>query len=241
MISARLMILLVVAVALTAVVATATTLGVGKGSLLVWNARVSAPPAPSHLEGEFHHSTPTIVLTWEPVARAEYYWVYRQEDGGSVTRLADTSQESYTDTDIEEGVQYRYFVTSVGADGLESRPSGRVTVLAVEPTPTPKPTPTATPEEQGDSEATPTPVAQATDEPAVDDPLEIQARWLGADWIDDNANPAYQIVTSTCQAEEDGSHWAVTCLGELRGCQGPVCWRTFRACVFGQPSIRDWC
>ncbi len=164
----RLAILVVIAIALTAIVGFATTLDIGRGTLFVWSEKVELPPAPDGLAAEFHHSTPTVVLTWEAVERTARYRLYRQPQGGSFERIASPGTESYNDTGVEKGVQYRYFVTAVGEDGLESRPSGRVTVLTMDPTPTPTPTNAPAPTPANAPAPTPTnaPAPTPTNTPA---------------------------------------------------------------------------
>jgi hypothetical protein len=72
----------------------------------------------------WHHSTPTIELTWPAVEGAVYYNVYRgTEPGGPYTGIASTPEPTYTDTDILEDTTYYYVVTAIDSEGFESLPS----------------------------------------------------------------------------------------------------------------------
>ena len=178
------------AVLVSAITASAALLRVDGGGLQVFTfpADIEVPPPPlTNLEAEYHHSLPTVDLTWEELADGVNYNVYRGATaGGPYERIGGSETESYADTDIIEGQTYYYVVTAVGANGLESPPSNEAEVLiavatpttinapqatsTAEPTPVPtpeltlEPTPTSTPE----ATATPTPEPTAGPEPNPD-------------------------------------------------------------------------
>jgi len=55
-------------------------------------------------------------ISWEPVPRAGLYRVYYKGSGGW-TKLTDTAETSYLDTDVENGKRYTYTVRCLTADG----------------------------------------------------------------------------------------------------------------------------
>lgn len=62
----------------------------------------------------------------EPVSQ---YKVYRANGGsGAFHNLASTGQTNYTDTNVQSGSRYDYYVTSVDSSGVESAPSNTTTV-----------------------------------------------------------------------------------------------------------------
>jgi hypothetical protein len=58
------------------------------------------------------------------------YNVYRISGSGSPVKLTNglVSGTQYTDTTVEAGKTYSYYVTSVDSKGVESQPSGKITV-----------------------------------------------------------------------------------------------------------------
>ena len=76
-------------------------------------------------------STPhQVELTWNAPADSSAvsnYKVYRALSGtGSFARVAVTGQTTYTDTGVQSGNAYDYYVTSSGSGG-ESKPSNTFT------------------------------------------------------------------------------------------------------------------
>lgn len=58
-----------------------------------------------------------IVVNWEPAPGANMYRLYRRKGKERWTKVGDTTQSCYVDTDAEVGVQYRYTVRCVSDDG----------------------------------------------------------------------------------------------------------------------------
>jgi len=89
------------------------------------------PAAPAELA--VTRLTPSEVgLAWGAVADASSYKVYRIElPDGSAAYIGQSVAAEYTDTAVVEGAGYSYYVTAVNAAGLESEPSGAVTVNAI--------------------------------------------------------------------------------------------------------------
>jgi uncharacterized repeat protein (TIGR01451 family) len=71
-----------------------------------------------------------VQLTWEDVAQATSYNVYRATSSGGFILLATTTVERYDDTTAANGQTYRYRVTAVSAGG-ESAPSNECTTMAI--------------------------------------------------------------------------------------------------------------
>ena len=73
------------AVLVSALTASAALLRVDGGGLQSFTLPADIevpPPAPTGLEGEYHHSAPTVDLTWENVAGGVNYNVYRGATAG---------------------------------------------------------------------------------------------------------------------------------------------------------------
>jgi len=76
-------------------------------------------------------STPhKVELNWNAsTTGVSQYKVYRATGGtGSFKNLASTGQTTYSDTTVQSGQRYDYYVTSVGSSGGESKPSNTTTV-----------------------------------------------------------------------------------------------------------------
>ena len=58
-----------------------------------------------------------VTLSWNELASADGYAVYRSENGGSFSRLAETDKASYTDSKVAAGVKYSYKVAPVFGTG----------------------------------------------------------------------------------------------------------------------------
>ena len=68
-----------------------------------------------------------IALSWESVAEASSYRLYRSATLGETwVRIAETADTSHVDESVSNGVQYLYSVSSVGASGIESSRSEAV-------------------------------------------------------------------------------------------------------------------
>ena len=53
-----------------------------------------------------------IDVSWNAVAGASHYRVYRKEAGGNWRMLGDVTSTSYADTNVKSGVQYQYSVAA---------------------------------------------------------------------------------------------------------------------------------
>ena len=97
----------------------------------------AAPPSsPTNVEATSQDGS--VALTWDGVAAADEYRVYRATSStsgvsGSPVSDAPLTESTFTDSSVENGTQYYYRVTAVG-EGGESDPSSEVTVR---PFPTP--------------------------------------------------------------------------------------------------------
>ncbi len=70
-----------------------------------------------------------VQLQWDNMEDIDYFKVYR--DG---TNIADSYNNAFLDTGVENGIQYEYYVTAIYSDsGEESDPSNRVTVTPMPP------------------------------------------------------------------------------------------------------------
>ncbi len=95
---------------------------------------VPEPPPPRALEGVFQSGA--VILTWElhPDWNGESFRVYSKRDtDADFFRIAEVTSCAggvctYTDVNVLEGIRYRYFVSSVNIEGLES-PSQEIEVL----------------------------------------------------------------------------------------------------------------
>jgi hypothetical protein len=104
----------------------ATTTGSQKGVLTI-NSNSSTNPS---LTINLNASTTghRVELSWNPPAASSNavsnYKIYRATGtSGTFAKLATTGQSSYTDTNVQSGTAYNYYVTSVGSSGQESKPS----------------------------------------------------------------------------------------------------------------------
>jgi fibronectin type 3 domain-containing protein len=87
------------------------------------------PSTPAGLAAE--PGTNSIELSWErnTEPRFQGYNVYRAVEGGPLEKIASLiASPSYTDRQVEAGKSYRYQVTSVGTNSLESARSVEVAV-----------------------------------------------------------------------------------------------------------------
>ena len=58
-----------------------------------------------------------ILITWDEIAGAEQYRVFRKTEGGTWETLITTKSLQYTDKTAKQGVTYRYTVRCVASDG----------------------------------------------------------------------------------------------------------------------------
>lgn len=89
------------------------------------------PAAPAGLAAV--PSTASIELVWERNTEPNLagYRVYRASGDGPFERIGDTQElPAYSDRKIEAGKTYRYAVTAVKKNGVESKPSGPVQASA---------------------------------------------------------------------------------------------------------------
>ena len=90
-----------------------------------------APSAPAGLSAEF--GTSAIELSWErnTEPRFQGYNVYRSVDGGAFEKIASViTAPALSDRQIESGKKYRYQVSAVGTNSLESARSVIVEIAA---------------------------------------------------------------------------------------------------------------
>lgn len=88
-----------------------------------------APSAPAGLAADL--GTNSVELSWErnTEPRFQGYNLYRAAEGGAFEKIASLiASPSYTDRQVEAGKSYRYQVTSVGTNTLESARSAEVSV-----------------------------------------------------------------------------------------------------------------
>jgi fibronectin type 3 domain-containing protein len=76
-----------------------------------------------------------VNLTWDPPASSADpvagYDVYRSADGGGSYQELNSSpltQPAYTDSNVQDGVVYTYYVESADASGVQSSPSNLLVV-----------------------------------------------------------------------------------------------------------------
>ncbi len=84
-----------------------------------------------------HHQ---VTLTWNAVAGASKYWIFRGEgvtgcSGGKV-KIAELTSTSYIDTDVQNGIDYHYVVMAVGSNEACLSPASAC--ITVTPTPGPQ-------------------------------------------------------------------------------------------------------
>ncbi|HHS98165.1 MAG TPA: hypothetical protein ENK08_09800, partial [Chloroflexi bacterium] len=108
---------------------TVADLGPMDGALLVLASGDVVPPDPpsglTAVEGAGQ-----VALTWQPVADAVAYTVYRSLlSGGGYAPVATVSTPAYTDTAVVNGTGYYYVVTARDAAGNESAPSNEAAAL----------------------------------------------------------------------------------------------------------------
>ncbi|MGI4980441.1 MAG: hypothetical protein ACRYHB_08585 [Janthinobacterium lividum] len=100
------------------------------------DAKAAPLPAPADLEAVANTlAAPVIDLSWSPVPGAATYLVYRAE-GTEQPRLLSSdaiSGLSYSDGSVRLGVQYRYSVATVDAQGTQSVRSPQVTAALPQP------------------------------------------------------------------------------------------------------------
>ncbi len=90
-----------------------------------------APSAPTGLTAE--PGANSIELSWDrnTDARFQGYNVYRAVEGGAFEKVASlTIAPAYSDSKIESGKKYRYMVSAVGTNGLESEKTAAVEATA---------------------------------------------------------------------------------------------------------------
>ena len=103
-------------------------LAVAALSLLAGCGKLRSWYTPAQKETDNPHS---VTITWtaskSPVAG---YNVYRLSTSGTPVKLTNgiVLGTQYTDRTVEAGHTYSYYVTSVDSKGIESNPSGNITV-----------------------------------------------------------------------------------------------------------------
>lgn len=100
-------------------------------SAMVAATPVAPPPAPSGLQ--LSSGSSQVALTWSPAPRATSYSVRRAtEAGGPFTAIGSPGVPSHIDTDVKNGVTYRYQIVALNAGG-ESPPSSEITASPTAP------------------------------------------------------------------------------------------------------------
>lgn len=90
------------------------------------------PPAPLGVKG--NPGDAKVDLTWEAVAQAQGYNVYRSEKDGPVKVNGDLVRvTSFTDTGLTNGVSYCYSIRSVSGEGRESQDSLSACIAPLKP------------------------------------------------------------------------------------------------------------
>ena len=86
------------------------------------------PSKPLHFEGKILNGKAT--LSWETPSdeRIQNYIVYRKE--GKVwaqsARFIDIYDTTFTDKEMQKGISYKYSVTSIDKNGIESAPTQEI-------------------------------------------------------------------------------------------------------------------
>ena len=78
----------------------------------------------------------SVALSWQPSASAAMgYFIYRSTGGGTLSRLNASLDDStsFTDSTVASGETYRYEVTSVNSNNVESAASKPITVTIPSP------------------------------------------------------------------------------------------------------------
>lgn len=95
--------------------------------------RVQTPlPAPAAVAASVTVDPIATQLTWQPVAAATGYAVFRAAPGGDLELLGETAASTFTDTAVELGETYRYAVASTQGE-RRSRIGEPVDVAVVDP------------------------------------------------------------------------------------------------------------
>jgi fibronectin type 3 domain-containing protein len=172
------------------------------GSSIRANAlEVLAPvAAPTGVAATAHATeSPSVDVTWNEAEDATGYRVYRADDGGEPSRVADlpAGTTAWTDTDVALAHSYDYTVTAVGSTGRESQPSEKASVTVADPDVAPPATPS------GLTADGTTLSWQAVDGAVAYDVYRARAggfepvlvsRVTGTTWTDDTAEPTVSYV-----------------------------------------------
>ncbi|MGA3035047.1 MAG: choice-of-anchor D domain-containing protein [Terracidiphilus sp.] len=112
-----------------------TALGASSGTLTIASASLTSPVTVVSLSGTGVASAYEVNLTWDPPASSADpvagYDVYRSADGGGSYQELNSSpltQPAYTDSNVQDGVVYTYYVESADASGVQSSPSNLLVV-----------------------------------------------------------------------------------------------------------------
>jgi hypothetical protein len=127
------------------------------------------PPTPTNFQ-VIQTGTHTVKFTFDLLGAGYHYFVYNN----AVSHIQANYNSAYSSDgwlmNTTAGTTYRFVVTSLTSDGLESDPSAEITYTddGTFTTPTPTPTPVQTPTPTPDPSATPTPTPDPTPTPTPD-------------------------------------------------------------------------
>jgi hypothetical protein len=112
-----------------------TVAGAATGSLTVSSNASNTPTATIALNGTGTAGSYQVGLAWDAPANSTDpvagYNIYRAPSGSSSYQLLNSSadaQTAYTDTTVQSGSSYSYYIVSVDASGAESGPSNTISM-----------------------------------------------------------------------------------------------------------------
>ncbi|KAB8128074.1 hypothetical protein F9U64_16780 [Gracilibacillus oryzae] len=78
--------------------------------------------------GSIDYSTPSVTLSWQENGSASHYNIYRKTEDTDFEKIAEATDRTYTDSEVEIGTTYIYAVALIHPSGVESEKSNQVTV-----------------------------------------------------------------------------------------------------------------
>ena len=73
--------------------------------------------------------TSSVKLNWKAVKNAAGYAIYKKTGSGSIKKIATTTNRTYTDKGVKNGVVYRYYIQAVGKGNYTSSKKSAETLL----------------------------------------------------------------------------------------------------------------